>query len=500
MWRQFGEPTEAALVVAAIKAGMPAEPESEPLSEFSFNSARKRMTVVIREDSGRVAYVKGAPEVILERAVAIRGHAGDRALTDSDRKSAVAAYTDMAESGLRTLALARRTLSDGVAMEEDDVERDLTLLGIVGLIDPPRPEVPEAVRLARQAGIRVLMITGDAAGTAMAIARRIGLPATRAVTGADVEGMDDATLRTMLDGDVVLARTMPEQKMRIIGLLQAGGKVVAMTGDGVNDAPALRKADIGIAMGRRGTDVAKAAADMLLTDDNFASIVAAVREGRRQFENIKRFVRYLLSSNAGEIVAILGGILLGGPLVLLPVQILWMNLITDGVTALALGVERADRRVMGRPPRHPDEPVVDRGALVMIAVLGAYIGLATLWLFHRVLEAGDGSPGHIMYAQTVAFTGIVVLEKVNVFNFRNMHGPIGEAGVFGNPWLLVAVAAMLMLQYAALHAPILQGALHTVPIGWQEWTAIALVALPVFIVPEIYKRWRFRVRSQSQQV
>jgi Ca2+-transporting ATPase len=494
-WNEFGEPTEAALVVAAYKAWLPPELGAGTLSEFSFNSVRKRMTVVAREEGRLVAYVKGAPEVILERTTAIRGNAGERPFTDADRASAVAAYTGMAERGLRTLALARRTLPDGIAMEEDAIEGELTLLGIVGIIDPPRPEVPAAMRLARQAGIRVLMITGDAAGTAMAIARRIDLPATRAVTGADIEALDDPALRALLDEDVILARTMPEQKMRVIRLLQGGGQVVAMTGDGVNDAPALRQADIGIAMGRRGTDVAKAAADMLLMDDNFASIVAAVGEGRRQFENIKRFVRYLLSSNAGEVVAILGGILLGGPLVLLPVQILWMNLVTDGVTALALGVERADRRIMERPPRRPDEPMVDRGAVVMVAVLGVYIGLATLWLFQRSLDLGDGSPEHIAFAQTVAFTGIVVLEKINVFNFRNLHGPITETGVFSNPWLLAAVAGMTLLQLAAVYTPFLQNTLHTVAIGWWDWLVIILAALPVFVVPELYKRWRFRIQA-----
>lgn len=491
-WREFGEPTEAALVVAAYKAWLPPRLGVDTLSEFSFDSVRKRMTVVVSEDERLVAYVKGAPEVILERTAAIRDRAGERPVTEADRAGVAAAYAEMSESGLRVLAVARRALPQGIAMKEDDVERDLTLLGLVGMIDPPRPAAPKAVRLARQAGIRVLMITGDAAGTAMAIARRIGLPAKRSIDGGDVEAMDDATLRTMLDGEAVLARTMPEQKMRIVRLLQDDGHVVAMTGDGVNDAPALRKADIGIAMGRRGTDVAKAAADMLLTDDNFASIVAAVGEGRRQFENIKRFVRYLLSSNAGEIVAILGGILLGGPLILLPVQILWMNLVTDGVTALALGVERADPRVMERPPRRRDEPVVDRGAAAMIAVLGLYIGLATLWLFRRALEAGDGSPEHIAFAQTVAFVGIVVLEKVNVFNFRNLHGPIAEVGLFGNPWLLAAVAGMLVLQTVAVYAPFLQDALHTVRIGWWDWMVIFFVALPVFVLPELYKHWRFR--------
>ena len=490
-WHQQGEPTEAALVVAAYKAWLSPPVEPRTVSEFSFNSVRKRMTVVERTDTGLVAHVKGAPEVVLARCTRIRDGDAERPLTGADREAVTAAYTAMAESGLRTLALARRRLPDQVRLDADAVERDLTLLGVVGIIDPPRPEVPAAVRTAARAGIRVVMITGDAAATALAIARRIGLDADHALTADDLRRLDDGALEQTLRGrHVLFARTTPENKLRIVTLLQRMGHVVGMTGDGVNDAPALKKADIGIAMGRRGTDVAKGAADMILTDDNFASIIGAVEEGRRQYDNIQKFVRYLLSSNTGEVLAILVNILLGGPLILLPVQILWMNLVTDGMTAVALGLEPAEKGIMQRPPRPVHEPILDRGGILMIALLGGYIGLATLWLFHHYM-AGAGADG-VLLAQTVAFTGIIVLEKLNVFNFRALREPLSVVGYFSNPWVLAAWTATVGLQVCAVYVPFLQDALHTVPLGWADWGLIFAVAAPVLLVTELYKRRRWR--------
>jgi len=489
-WHQRGEPTEAALVVAAYKAWLSLPVKEQTLTEFSFNSARKRMTVIRREPDGRVAYVKGAPEVILERCTRILENGEERPLTEADRRAFEAAYSRMAENGLRTLALARRRLPGEIPLDEDAVEQELTLLGVVGIIDPPRPEVPAAVRTAREAGIRVIMITGDAAPTALAIARRIGLRAQRAITGRELNELDDAALLKELNGEVLFARTTPEHKLRIVTLLQGLDQVVAMTGDGVNDAPALKKADIGIAMGLRGTDVAKGAADMVLTDDNFASIVGAVEEGRRQYDNIQKFVRYLLSSNTGEVIAIFVNILLGGPLILLPVQILWMNLVTDGMTAVALGLEPVEKGVMKRPPRASSEPVLDRTGMLVILLLGGYIGGATLWIFHHYLASGEANA--VLLAQTVAFTGIIVLEKVNVFNFRSLRAPMPVIGFFTNPWVLGAWTLTIGLQVCAVYLPFLQDALHTVPLGWRDWGFIALMALPVFLVTELYKwvRWK----------
>ncbi len=490
-WYQIGEPTEAALVVAAYKGWMSPPTEEQNLTEFPFNSSRKRMTIIQHQAEGiRLAYVKGAPEIILERCTHILEGSKERSLLEADRKAFTAAYTQMAHDGLRTLALAQRTLPETMTLDEDTVEVDLTLLGVVGIIDPPRPEVQRAIRTAREAGIRVIMITGDAAATALAIAQRIGLSAERSITGSELNRLDDNALTILLAKDVVFARTTPEHKLRIVTLLQQQGEIVGMTGDGVNDAPALKKADIGIAMGLRGTDVAKGAADMVLTDDNFASIIGAIEEGRRQYDNIQKFVRYLLSSNMGEVIAIFINILLGGPLILLPVQILWMNLVTDGMTAVALGLEPVERGIMQRPPRAMQEPVLNRSGMCMILILGGYIGIVTLWLFHHYQAAENAQALEV--AQTVAFTGIIVMEKMNVFNFRSLYAPLTVIGVFSNLWVLGAWALTIGLQICAIYIPFLQQALHTVPLRWEDWGLIVIMALPVFIVTELYKWYRWR--------
>lgn len=496
-WRKIGEPTEAALVVAAYKAGLHPEDHPHTVSEFSFNSLRKRMTVVVHRPEGIVAHVKGAPEVLLPRCSHILEGETERSLTEADRQAFTNAFMEMASTGLRTLALARRMLPGDIAMKEDVVEQGLTLLGVVGIIDPPRREVPDAVQVARQAGVRVIMITGDAPPTAVAIARRIGLAADRAITGTELARMEDGALDTALEQDVLFARTTPENKLRIVTRLQRLGHVVGMTGDGVNDAPALKKADIGIAMGQRGTAVAKGASEMVLTDDNFASIIGAIEEGRRQYENIRKFVRYLLFSNTAEVVAIFFSILLGGPLILLPVQILWMNLVTDGMTAVALGVEPPENGIMKRPPRATREPILDRIGILAILLLGGYMGCGALWLFHHYVQ--DGVSDKIHVAQTVAFTGIIVLEKMNVFNFRALREPLAVIGFFSNPWLLLAWVGTLGLQVCAVYVPFLQKALHTVPIGGREWGLILVIALPVFAAVESYNWLRWR-RSRTHAV
>lgn len=494
-WHEIGEPTEAALVVAARKTGLHIGEASQSVAEFSFSPLRKRMTVVERRPEGLIAHVKGAPEVIVERCVRFLDGSRERKLTEADRQAAEAAYLAMAEKGLRTLALARRLLPAGISLHEEEVEKHLTLLGLVGIIDPPRPEAPNAVRLAYSAGIQVIMITGDAPATALAISRRIGLRARRAIGGSELSGMDDATLKAALADDALFARATPEHKLRIVTLLKEAGHVVGMTGDGVNDAPALKKADIGIAMGLRGTDVAREAADMILTDDNFASIINAVEEGRRQYDNIQKFVRYLLSSNSAEMIAIFVNIVLGGPLILLPVHILWMNLVTDGMTAVALGVEPAEVGIMRRQPRPPRAPILDRPGITMILFLGAYMGAATLWLFHTALghAVGDG----VAWAQTMAFTGIVVMEKMNVFNFRSLGAPLSVVGFFSNPWLLLAWTGSIAMQAAVVYVPFLREAFHTAPLGWADWGWMLMAAAPVFLVTEGVKQWRWRVKERK---
>lgn len=467
-WTCTGEPTEGALVVAAMKAGI--ERADEPVREIPFTSDRKRMTVLVPDEDGLHACVKGAPERILERCI----------LAGESRAEAERAYEALAERGYRVLAVAERGGIDADA-PDDAVERDLVLLGLVGIIDPPRPEVREAVTRAGAAGIDIVMITGDAPVTALAIAKMLGFSAPGVVTGEELDRMDDAALSEKLAYGVVFARTTPRHKMRIVGLLQAGGRIVAMTGDGVNDAPALKKADIGIAMGIRGTDVAKDAADIVLLDDNFASIVGAIEEGRRQYANIRKFVRYLLSSNGGEVVAITASIAMGGPLIFLPVQILWMNLVTDGVTALTLGLERSEPDAMARPPRVSGESVIGRTGLAVILGFAFYTGSASLFLFLHMLDQG------VAMAGTAAFTLMVFLEKFSVFAFRSLTMPTIRIGVFSNPWLLVTVAATLGVQVLAVYWPPLQGVLHTVALPAEVWGLIALLVLPVIIVPEALK-------------
>ncbi len=494
-WKITGEPTEASLIVAAYKAWMtPNEPKI--VSEFSFNSERKRMTVVVEEKGKRIAYVKGAPEVLLSRATHYFDGSDRKPLDETMRRRFEEAYTELAKRGLRTLALAKRVLPADTKLDPEDVERELTLLGVVGIIDPPRPEVPEAIRTAPRAGIRVGMITGAAPLTARASAREVGLEATRAITGSELAGMEDDALKEALKEGVIFARTTPQDKLRIVKVLQEEGLVTAMTGDGVNDAPALKRADIGIAMGLRGTDVAKGAADMILLDDNFASIVGAVREGRRQYDNIKKFVTYLLSSNTGEVIAIFVNILLGGPLILLPVQILWMNLVTDGMTAVALGLEPAEKGIMERPPRSVNAPFLQLRGILMILLLGGYIGGGALWLFHHYLTMGLPEGEAVALAQTVAFTGIIVLEKMNVFNYRSLHAPMPVIGLFTNPWVIGAWLLTVGAQVAAVYVPFLQDALHTVPLGWEDWLLIFEVALPIFVVVELYKAFEWWVMKR----
>ena len=484
-WHQIGEPTEAALITAAYKAWLSTDIKTSVISEFSFNSSRKRMSVILEKADGKIAYVKGAPEIILDRCTHIQEGDIVREMNVYDREIIQSTYLSMAMTGLRTLAFAKRKLPNNINMLEDEVEAELTFLGVVGIIDPPRPEAVRALKIAHQAGVNTIMITGDAAATALAIAKRINMKAERAVIGSEIDTMNDDELLTALNEAAVFARTSPEHKLRIVELLQAQGHVVGMTGDGVNDAPALKKADIGISMGLRGTDVAKAASDMILTDDNFASIISAIKEGRRQYANIQKFIRYLLSSNMGEVVAIFFNILLGGPLILLPVQILWMNLITDGVTAMALGVEPAEKNMMNRPPRSPKEPILNKRGILMILMLGGYIGLMTILLFHYYLNSSN--PAKVVIAQTVAFTGIIILEKMNVFNFRSLRQPLLKIGLFSNPWIILSWASMIGLQVCAVYVPFLQHMLHTAPLALSDWGIILGCALPIFVVGEAYK-------------
>ncbi|MEO0362391.1 MAG: HAD-IC family P-type ATPase, partial [Pseudomonadota bacterium] len=485
-WRMVGEPTEGALVVLAYKGWTPEPDRNAVAAETPFSSERKRMSVVAGDRAGgHVMHLKGAPEVVFDLLAEAGGGANRRPFDDAARAEAEAAYSALAAEGLRVVAIARRR----AAGPHDVEEAGLTLLGLVGIIDPPRPEVRAAVAGAKAAGVRVVMITGDSPVTAEAIARGLDLGVDRVIVGADLDEMDDQALDAALAGDVLFARTSPAHKLRIVGSLQRAGRIVAMTGDGVNDAPALKQADIGVAMGIRGTDVAKDSADIVLLDDNFATIVAAIREGRRQFDNVRKFVRYLLCSNAGEVVAITINLALGGPLIFLASQILWMNLVTDGATAVALGVERSEAGQMKRPPRRPQTPVVGRAGLAAVLAFGAYTGLACLWIFHHYMPQGE------TLARTAAFTAMVVFEKASVFAFRSLREPNWRIGWFSNPWLLVALTATMGLQVAAVYWPPLQTLLRTTPLALGDWGLILALAAPLVVGPELFKSVRGRARA-----
>ncbi|MDX8354982.1 cation-transporting P-type ATPase [Cognatiyoonia sp. IB215182] len=486
-WTMIGSPTEGALLTLAYKGWADLPDPADVLAELPFNSDRKRMSILRRTASGPRVLTKGAPERLRDLCTQVMAPDGPEPMTDTWRDVIEAAYTDMAANGHRVIALAAADNPDEVLREED-----LVFLGLVGIIDPPRPEVPDAVALAHAAGTRIVMITGDSPVTAQAIAKGIGLHPQSVMTHDTLTDMSDIDLSAALDNDTLIARAEPADKMRIVALLQAKGQIVAMTGDGVNDAPALEQADIGIAMGIRGTDVAKDASDLVLLDDNFATIIAAIREGRRQFDNLRKFVRYLLSSNAGEVVALVCNIIIGGPLIFLATQILWMNLITDGLTAVALGLEKSEKGQMQDPPRPMNAPILGWSGVALVAIFGLYTGLSSLWIFWSLLPQDE------TLARTAAFTAMVVFEKFSVFAFRSLRAPCSSVGWASNPFLLLALFVTLGAQVVAVYWPPLQTLLHTTGLSLAEWQMIGLLTLPLIIVPEVAKMIMFRRQENGK--
>ncbi|PWE18512.1 ATPase P [Marinicauda salina] len=479
-----GEPTERALLAAAHRFDA-VDAEGPPrVAEQPFSAERKRMLVVVERDGELHAHMKGAPDYVLPLCAQIRTADGVEPLDDAGRRRWIDRAEEMGEAGLRVLAVAHRDTSADRLHSLEEVEREMVFLGLIGLMDPPRPRARPAMEAARAAGIRVVMITGDAAGTARAIAREVGLDATEVLSGAEIDGLDDAALAERLERRPVLSRTTPEHKLRVVRLLQDGGDIVAMTGDGVNDAPALKQADIGVAMGIRGVDAARAAADMVLLDDDFGTIVDAVREGRRQDESIRNFARFLLASNFGEVVAVAANVVTGAPLILTPVQLLWVNLLTDGPIALALGVERAGPDLMARPPRRPGARVLDRTAFMLVAVFGGWLAAVTLATFQHLLPAGAQT------ANAASFSAVVVMSCATVFVFRSLETPNTRLGWFSNQWLVAAVAATLAVQLALVYAPPLQRLMEVSAPPAMLWLGLGAAALPVLIVPEIVKSVR----------
>ncbi|MDE5413026.1 cation-translocating P-type ATPase [Alkalihalobacterium chitinilyticum] len=481
-----GDPTEGALVVAAMKAGITSDSlkkQFKIIKEFPFESTRKMMTVIVEDKNGkRFAITKGAPDVVLANSKNIFFNSREEALTNRSRTLVEDAITTLASQALRTIAIAYRPLSTSDKVDYPlDVEKDLTFIGLEGMIDPPRPEVRDSIRECREAGIKTIMITGDHAITARAIAKQLDiLPENgKVLDGQTLSRISVQQLEEIVDDVYVFARVSPEHKLKIVKALQARGHIVAMTGDGVNDAPAIKAANIGIAMGITGTDVAKEASSLILSDDNFATIKVAIKEGRNIYENIRKFIRYMLASNVGEILVMLFAMILGLPLPLVAIQILWINLVTDGLPAMALGMDKAEGDVMKRPPRSPDEGVFARGLAWKIVSRGFMIGVVTLVAFMVTLNA---NPDDLTKAQTVAFVTLVMAQLIHVFDCRSEYS-VYHRNPFENMYLVVAVISSVLLMLAVIYYPPLQTVFHTTYMDARDWLLIlGMAAIPTVVL------------------
>jgi Ca2+-transporting ATPase len=507
-WRVVGDPTEGALLVAAEKAGLhlnETRANYEELSEFSFDSKRKRMTTISRDKNGQIyAFSKGAPEVILERTTKIYDNGIDVDFDSVKRSEIVDVNSVMAGCAMRVLALAYKKLdSNAEEWSEEEVESELTFLGLVGMIDPPREGVLEAITKSRNAGIRPIMITGDHALTASSIAKSVGLIQSelKAITGAELNEMSDEELDKTVNETSVFARVAPEHKLRIVKALKRQNQVVAMTGDGVNDAPAIKTADVGISMGIRGAGVTKEASDLILTDDNFSTIISAIEVGREIYANIRKFIGFLLSANAGEVLIVFIMVMIGLPIPLTPVMILWINLVTDGPPALALGFDPPPKGIMSRCPREPGARMLDKGMIRMILIGGLFATFAASSVYLSVLWSGIGNiPGitgpsvdwllpqyadTLVLAQTATFATMVLFQLLWVWNVRDEWNPIWRTNIRESSGLFFAVAFSLILTLLVLYTP-LSIAFGTVPLSLEIWLQIVVVSLIGFLAP-IYR-------------
>lgn len=502
-WRIKGDPTEGALVVLAAKAGLwqhHLNNEFPRLAEVPFSSETKRMTTVHQTPQDKIAYAKGAPEVILGSCSHIYRDGQESELTYEERKEILSVAQEMAANALRVLGMAYKRIPEAEGLSAE-VEQGMVFVGLVGMIDPPREEVKEAVKLCDQAGIKSVMITGDHKLTAMAIAKELGLLKEGvAFTGAEIDNMSDDEFEALVEKIEVYARVSPAHKLRVVEALTRRGHVVAMTGDGVNDAPALKKADIGVAMGITGTDVTKEAADMVLTDDNFASIVAAVEEGRGIFGNIKKYLVYLLSCNLGEILlmatTILFGPLLGLPAGILPlvaIQILYVNLATDGLPAIALSVDPPDTDIMRQKPRPRHQTIFTPPVLRYLILAGLWTALVSLSVFIWALDSGRS----FEEAQSMCFITLILVQFFNAFNCRSLEHSLFKVGPFANRWLLLAIGWECIVLSLVVYLPLLQEPFHTYPLSIQDWLIAILSALSIFVVAELYKFVMSLTRSKS---
>ncbi len=482
-WRIAGDPTEGAFVVAAAKAGYRREDLSEEyprIAEIPFDSERKRMTTFHPDPryGNYVAYMKGAPDVVLGLCEQVLEDGKIRPLTAERRRDILGQNEALAANALRVLGVAFRPLKEVPENPQpEDSERDFVFIGLLGMIDPARPEVGAAIETARRAGIETVMITGDYLNTAVAIGKEIGLlrEGDRSLTGAELEVMDEDEFEGIVGDVAIYARVSPQHKVKIVDGLKARGHVVAMTGDGVNDAPALKRASIGVAMGITGTDVTKETADMVLTDDNYASIVSAIEQGRIIYSNIRKFVYYLLSCNMAEIAILFIAMLLGWPLPLVAIQLLVLNLITDGAPALALGMEQGDPDIMVQKPRPVNEPIINRQMIVGIAVQTVAITTAVLIAFRIGISGGE------THARTMAFATLSISELLRAYTSRSERYSIFAIGVFSNKWMQWAVLASLVILLAIIYVPFLDPIFDTTFLTGEDW----LVMLPLILLPSI---------------
>lgn len=503
-----GDPTEGALLVAAAKAGLNEEEMEEAyprLDEIPFQSEKRYMATLHQSEGGRVVYVKGAVENLLEMSGSVLKDGKPAPLRKADEEAIMEASDTMAKDAMRVMALAYADHpGEKAELKEEHIDGKLVLVGLAGMIDPPREEAIEGVKQAKKAGIKIVMITGDNKLTAESVARQLKLPPGEVLTGADIDKMDDDELSKRIEKISVIARVEPVLKLKIVRAFKKRGHIVAMTGDGVNDAPALKAADIGVAMGITGTDVAKEASDMVLVDDNFASVVAAVEEGRAIFNRLRNVVLFLLATGLGELLALVLGTMVLGKAPLIALQILWINLVTGTVMALPLGLEPKVGDELNKPPRHPRVGILFPGLLLRVAFLAVMLGIGTVLVF-KFVEPGTS----LEEAHTIAFCSVVMFEWLVAFNARSDEHTIFGLGVFRNRWMFIALSAAILLQMAVVYVPFLQAAFSTVAIGITGW-AIALVpGAAIFVIetvrkmiqPQLFNRgkWQPATRARSKK-
>jgi Ca2+-transporting ATPase len=496
-----GQPTEGALLVAAHKLGISSEEYRKKyprIGEIPFSSERKRMTTIHQnEERGLFAAIKGAPEVILDLCSTIKENGEIKPLDKKKRSQILQFNSKMASNALRVLAVAYKDVPPHQKEFSEQLEHDLTFIALVGMIDPPRVEVKDSIKKCKEAGIRVIMITGDNKLTAIAIAKELGITKTdEALDGFTITEMDDVELSDRLDTVNVFARTLPEHKMRIVKILKEKGEIVAVTGDGVNDAPALKKSDIGIAMGITGTEVTKEASDMVLMDDNFATIVSAIELGRGTFDNIKKYLSYLLSSNVGEILVMFIAGIIGLPLPLIALQILWVNLVTDGLPAIALGIEPPEPDVMDRQPRSPKASVFEENVKSIIFVVGILMAFSCLTVFTWYLQQPGAS---LIKAQSMAFTTMVVFEMFLAFNCRSIRYSLRRINPFQNRYLVLAVSSSIILTLIVIYTPFFNTIFNTTPLNLNDWIIVLIASFTSILGVESVKTvYRFREKNSSK--